>query len=104
MINKNQQVLVGALSVVIVLMFGNTNLGSASGVGLKVNVFINQASCVIGQTADITLSTSQDFTEFKSVMLASADTVTHFQFAPGEVPIGDSVFANVDINDRHVGD
>jgi hypothetical protein len=84
----------------VIVLFGMTQLVNASS-GLKVDVFIHSAGCVINQVADITLSTSQDFTEFKSVVLTSANTVTHFQFAQGEVAVGDGIFANVNVGVLH---
>jgi hypothetical protein len=88
--NKKLGVTVG-LAFIIVL-FSTAQLVKASS-GLKVDVFIHNAGCVINRVADITLSTSQDFTELRSVVLVAADTVTHFQFEPDEVPVGDSKFA-----------
>jgi hypothetical protein len=38
------------------------------------------------------------------VIIPAADAVTHFQFGQGEVAVGDGIFANVDINGRHVDD
>jgi hypothetical protein len=101
MINKNQQIMAGVVGVALIALMMNAHPVQASGSGLKVNVFIHSTGCVIGQTADITLSTSRDFTEFKSVVIQAANTVTHFQFAPGEVPNGDSVSANVDVGGFH---
>jgi hypothetical protein len=75
----------------IVILLSTTQLVKASS-GLKVDVFVNDAECVIGQTADITLSTTQDF---KSVVLPASNGVVNFQFGEDEVPVGDSVFANV---------
>ena len=45
----------------IVMLVGTTQPLKASS-GLKVDVFIHNASCAINRVADITLSTSQDFT------------------------------------------
>jgi hypothetical protein len=86
----------------IVILIVTTQLVNASS-GLRVNVFINDAECIIGQTADITLSTTQDFTEFKSVVLPATNSVVNFQFGEDEVPVGDSVFANVTQQDEIIG-
>jgi hypothetical protein len=85
------------------MLFSTTQLVSASS-GLKVDVFVRDADCVIGQTADITLATNRDFTELKSVIFIAPDTVSQFQYGKGEVAVGDSVFANVNINGQHVGE
>jgi hypothetical protein len=103
MINFSKKLGVTVGIAFIIMLFGTTQLVKASS-GLKVDVFIHNAGCVINHVADITLSTSQDFTEFKSVTIPVAETFTHFQFGSGEVAVGDSIFANVDINGRHVGD
>lgn len=84
------------LGLVIIMLVGTTQLVNASS-GLNVDVFIHKAGCVINRVADIALSTSQDFTEFKSVIIPAAETVTHFQFAEGEVAVGDGIFANIDV-------
>ncbi len=94
MINFSKKLGVTSGLAFIVILLVTTQLVKASS-GLKVNVFINDAECIIGQTADITLSTTQDFTEFKSVVLPTANSVVNFQFGEDEVPVGDSVFANV---------
>jgi hypothetical protein len=85
------------------MLFSTTQLVSASS-GLKVDVFVRDADCVIGQTADITLATNRDFTELKSVILIALDIVSQFQYGKGEVAVRDSVFANVNINGQHVGE
>jgi hypothetical protein len=103
MINFSKKLGVRVGLAFVIALFGTTQLASASS-GLKVDVFVRDADCVIGQTADITLATSRDFTEFKSVIFIAPDTVSHFQFGNGEVAVGDSVFANVNINGHHVGE
>jgi hypothetical protein len=100
MINFNKKLGVTVGLAFIIMLFGTTQIVKASS-GLKVDVFIHNAGCVINRVADITLSTSQDFTEFKSVTIPATDTVTHFQFGSGEVAVGDGIFANVDAGGIH---
>jgi hypothetical protein len=101
MINFNKKKLgVTVALACIIMLFGTTQMVKASS-GLKVDVFIHNAGCVINRVADITLSTSQDFTDFKSVTIPATDTVIHFQFDSGEVAVGDGIFANVDVSGLH---
>jgi hypothetical protein len=100
MINFSKKLGVTVGLAFIIMLFGTTQLVKASS-GLKVDVFIHNAGCVINHVADITLSTSRDFTEFKSVTIPAAETVTHFQFAEGEVAVGDGIFANIEVGGLH---
>ena len=100
MINFSKKLGITFSLAFIVILVGTTQFIRASS-GLKVDVFIHNAGCAINRVADITLSTSQDFTEFKSVTIPATETFTHFQFAEGEVAVGDGIFANVDVGGLH---
>jgi hypothetical protein len=100
MINFGKKIGVSIGLAFIIILVGTTQLVKASS-GLKVDVFIHNADCVINRVADITLSTSQDFTEFKAVTVPASDFFVNFQFGEGEVRVGDQIVANVNIAGLH---
>ena len=80
-VTRNQKVIIVIVATALVLMFGQaTPSAFATGSGLKVKVFINDAPCIIGSTVDVRVDTSGGAAQFRSVNIPAADSVVTFQF------------------------
>lgn len=102
--NNKQRVSVGVIStiaIVSLLMISTLTNGtvSATGKGLKVNVFVNNANCIIGSDAKVRVDAGQQ-AQVKFVSIQNTDSVIQFQFGSGEVQVGDSIFVSVTVGDQ----
>jgi hypothetical protein len=87
------------IGVVLVLVFTNASQAViASSSGLKVYVYVHgAASNAVGNSADVTVTSSQGFSLFRSVTVPQANFYVLFTFDAGEVDVGERVVGCVQI-------
>ena len=95
----NKKILGVIIGVALVLVFANASQSiNASSTGLKVYVYVHgAANNAVGNSAGITVTSSQGFSIYQSVTVPQANFYVLFTFAAGEVDVGDRVVGCVQI-------
>lgn len=95
---KMTVVVMSVISLLIIsTLLNSNNVIYGTSKGLKVNVFINNADCIIGSEAKVRVDAGSE-AQVKFVSIQHTNSVVNFQFDKGEVQNGDSIEATVTSN------
>jgi hypothetical protein len=100
---KDKKIIGVMVGAALVLVFANASQAvNASSSGLKVYVYVyGAANNAVGNSAGVTVTSSQGFSLYRSVTVPQANFYALFTFAAGEVDVGDRVVGCVQIENTN---